>query len=294
MLQTLINMAFNENSNRNKARAWTIVIHVLLLIWFAFTGLKYQDPPPEEGIAINFGFDESGAGQNTQAAPAATPPPPSEPVVESPPVQEEVVTQDIEEAPVIEQTEEKPEKTEPTEKPVEEKPKEQPKETVSQPEPDPQPTPEEIEQQKKRDRLNRMLTTTKQGSGSGEGETTGGGDQGDPNGDPLSPNRTGNGGIGNNGQYWMKGKPIAIPDPETGCNYAGVVVIKIAVNAQGQVFEAELAPNNQIPAGMAKSNFGSNTCLVQKARVAARNSRWSGDPGNLRRVGFIVYRFELQ
>ena len=62
----------------------------------------------------------------------------------------------------------------------------------------------------------------------------------------------------------MKGKPIAIPDPETGCNYAGVVVIKIAVNAAGQVFEAELAPNNQIPAGMAKSNFGSNTCLVQK------------------------------
>ena len=64
------------------------------------------------------------------------------------------------------------------------KTKEQPKETVNLN--DPQPTPEEIEQQKKRDRLNRMLTTTKQGSGSGEGETTGGGDQGDPNGDPLS------------------------------------------------------------------------------------------------------------
>ena len=49
-------MTFNENTNRNKARTWTIVIHVLLLLWFAFTGLKYQDPPPEEGIAINFGY----------------------------------------------------------------------------------------------------------------------------------------------------------------------------------------------------------------------------------------------
>ena len=128
----------------------------------------------------------------------------------------------------------------------------------------------------------------------GEGETQGSGDQGDPNGDILSPNRTGNGGVGNNGQYWMNGRPVDIPEPETGCNYAGVVVIKIAVNAEGKVFEAELAPNNQIPASLAKSNFGSNTCLVQKARVAARNSLWSADTGNLRRVGFIVYRFDLQ
>ncbi len=139
-----------------------------------------------------------------------------------------------------------------------------------------------------------MFNTQNQGNGQGEGETQGGGDQGDPDGDILSPNRTGNGGVGNNGQYWMNGRPVDIPEPETGCNYAGVVVIKIAVNAEGQVFEAELAPNNQIPAGLAKSNFGSNTCLVQKARVAARNSRWSADPGNLRRVGFIVYRFDLQ
>ena len=138
-----------------------------------------------------------------------------------------------------------------------------------------------------------MFNTNNKGSGSGEGETQGGGDQGDPNGDPLSLNRTGKGGIGNNGQYWMKGKPLAIPKPETGCNYKGVVVIKIAVNEKGQVFEAELAPNNQIPSGLAKSNFGSNTCLVQKAKIAAKNSKWSQDQGNLRRVGFIVYRFEL-
>jgi len=32
---------------------------------------------------------------------------------------------------------------------------------------------------------------------------------------------------------------------------------------------------------------------VQKAKIAAKNSKWSQDQGNLRRVGFIVYRFEL-
>ena len=103
-----------------------------------------------------------------------------------------------------------------------------------------------------------------------------------------------NGQLGNNGQYWMNGRPVKIPEPEVGCNYAGVVVIKIAVNANGEVYEAELAPNNQIPAGLVKSNFGSNTCLVYKAKRAAVASKWSADPGNLRRVGFIVYRFDLQ
>ena len=84
-------MTFNENTNRNKARTWTIVIHVLLLLWFAFTGLKYQDPPPEEGIAINFGYEETGKGDNSQAA-AVTPPPPTpvETPVAAPVAQEEV------------------------------------------------------------------------------------------------------------------------------------------------------------------------------------------------------------
>jgi hypothetical protein len=92
----------------------------------------------------------------------------------------------------------------------------------------------------------------------------------------------------------MSGTPVNLPEPETGCNYEGVVVIKIAVTESGSVYEAELAPNNQIPASLPKSNFGSNTCLVNKAKVAARNSKWSADAGNSRRVGFIVYRFELQ
>ncbi len=286
-------MAFNENKNRNRARIWTISIHVLLLLWFALTGLKYQNPPPEEGIAINFGYSEEGFGKNTQAAPVAPPPPaPETPVEEIPVVQEEVVTQDIEDALVIENTKEEP-KQETLKEKVTEVPREKP-----QPEPvpdaNPQRTEEEIKQQKEADRLNKLFNTNNKGGGQGEGETQGGGDQGSEDGDPLNPNRTGNDGVGNNGQYWMNGTPINIPNPETGCNYGGVVVIKIAVNSTGEVFEAELAPNNQIPSGLTKSNFGSNTCLVQKARIAARKSKWSADNGNQRRVGFIVYRFELE
>jgi protein TonB len=285
---------FNENKNRNKARAWTIIVHVVLLLWFALTGLKYQDPPPEEGIAINFGYEEDGSGANTQAAPSTPVQNIPEPVAPTPAAQEEVVTQDVEDAPVIEQTEE-PVKEKPKEPEVK-KPEEPVKETTPdpEPEPDPQPTEEELEQQRKQDRLNKLFSTSKNGSGSGEGETTGGGDQGDPNGDSLSPNRTGNGGIGGNGKYWMSGKPIRLPEPKKGCNYEGVVVIKIAVDATGRVFEAELAPKNQVPSGLTPSNFGANTCLVNKAKVAAKSSIWSPDGDNQRRVGFIVYRFDLQ
>ena len=284
-------MTFNENTNRNKARTWTIVIHVLLLLWFAFTGLKYQDPPPEEGIAINFGYEETGKGDNSQAA-AVTPPPPTpvETPLAAPVAQEEVITQDTEDAPVIKKPKEKTVEETPKE-PVEETPEEKP---IVEPDPDPQPTAEQIEQQAQQDKLDRMFNTNNKGTGTGEGETTGGGDQGDPNGDLNSQRRTGNGGIGGNGKYYMSGKPIDLPEPETGCNYEGVVVVKIAVDPTGRVFEAELAPNNQIPDGLAMSNFGSNTCLINKARLAARASTWSADSNNQRRVGFIVYRFELQ
>jgi outer membrane biosynthesis protein TonB len=282
-------MAFNENSNRNKAKIGTIVFHTLLLLWFAFYGLTYQDPPPEEGIAINFGYEESGSGTTSQAAQATPPPTPVQPV-QTPAAQEQVATQDVEDAPTIEEpTEETPKETQPD--PVQETP-EPVKETT--PEPDPQPTEEELEQQRKQERLNKLLGTQNKGNGQGEGVTEGGGDQGGPNGNPLSPNRTGNGGIGNNGKYWMSGEPIRLPEPETGCNYEGVVVIKIVVDETGSVREAELAPQNQIPPGLVRSNFGSNTCLVNKAKIAAKNSKWSADAGNFRRVGFIVYRFELQ
>tara|TARA_B110001450_G_scaffold185115_1_gene173166 strand:- start:152 stop:1006 length:855 start_codon:yes stop_codon:yes gene_type:complete len=284
-------MAFNEQRNKNKAKIWTVIVHILLMLWFAFYGLTYQDPPPEEGIAINFGYEETGAGENTQAAPTIPPPTPTTPV-ETTPVQEEVVTQDVEDAPVIESTDD-PTPTQQEE--IVEQPKEEteePIETVQEPEPDPQPTAEELERNNKINNLENRLTKTNPKGG--DGKTESGGDQGDQDGDLLSPNRTGNGGTGGNGKYWMSGTPITLPEPETGCNYEGVVVIKIAVTEAGSVYEAELAPNNQIPDSLPKSNFGSNTCLVNKAKVAARNSKWSADAGNSRRVGFIVYRFELQ
>lgn len=284
---------FNGKKNRNKARIITISVHVLLLLWFALTGLKYQDPPPEEGIAINFGYEEDGSGSNTQAAPSTPVKNIPQPVEQAPVTTEEVVTQDVEDAPVIEQTED-PVKEQPKEPEVVEEPKETPQETPTEPEPepDPQPTEEELEQQRKQDRLNKLFNTKKNGSGSGEGETTGGGDQGDPNGDPLSPNRTGNGGIGNSGDYYLAGRDAKNrPKPINDCNKEGVVVVKIRVDAEGRVVETTGGVN--IPNGPV-SNFGTSTCLVDRAERAARKTTWTPKSGAGLQVGYIVYRFELR
>ena len=51
-----------ERKNRRHGFLGTILFHSILLICCFFLGLTYYDPPPaEEGISINFGFEETGS-----------------------------------------------------------------------------------------------------------------------------------------------------------------------------------------------------------------------------------------
>ncbi|MEC7863716.1 MAG: energy transducer TonB, partial [Bacteroidota bacterium] len=53
-----------EKKTKRKGIIGTILFHALLFVAFLFMGLTYQDPPPpEEGISINFGFNEEGLGK---------------------------------------------------------------------------------------------------------------------------------------------------------------------------------------------------------------------------------------
>ena len=57
-------MLATEKKNKIKGFIGTIIFHALILIAFLFMGLTYQDPPPlEEGISINFGFNDTGLGE---------------------------------------------------------------------------------------------------------------------------------------------------------------------------------------------------------------------------------------
>ena len=115
----------NSKKHKRKGLYGTLLIHALLLLSFMFMGLTYNiPPPPEEGITINFGFDDFGGGAIQ----------PEEVVEEQESVEsvKEVNTPDVietptqitEVAPTI-KTEEKPKKETPTEK-LEEKNESQP------------------------------------------------------------------------------------------------------------------------------------------------------------------------
>lgn len=97
-----------------------------------FVGMSYLDPPPESGIAINFGASDTGQGAvqpkaAIASAPRNTAPEPEPETEKTAEIKEEVVTQEIEEAPVIKEEPKKEEK-----KPVVEKPKEEPKKPVEE------------------------------------------------------------------------------------------------------------------------------------------------------------------
>jgi hypothetical protein len=238
-----------------------------MLLLFIFFGLTYQDPPPEDGIAINFGYEDDGSGNTEQSAPQQVEQATTTDATST--IDEEVTTQDSEEAPsVTDKQTEQPKET----------PKEKPKEETK-PQPDP--------------RLQNALgkTGTQQGQGQGEGETTGGGDQGDPAGDRSSPNRSGNGGIGNSGNYRLGGRQaLNKPKPTYDCPDEGRVVVKIYVDRSGKVISA--IPGEKIPPEGPATSFASE-CLFKRAKEAALDTKWQADPdAPERQVGYIIYNFD--
>src|SRR5690606_3910528 len=147
----------------------TVIVHVVILILLFYVGMKYLDPPLEQGIAINFGTTETGSGkvqpiEKIRSAPKKTAVRPiSQPKSES---KENVVTQDREDAPAIEKEKTKKEQTE--------TPVKQPKKEIKKPDPKPDKT--------TTDALSSILNGPKSGGTAkgGEGNDTKPGDKGSP------------------------------------------------------------------------------------------------------------------
>ena len=270
-------MSFLNTKHEKKSFTITMVIHVLLIVLLLFLGLKYLDPPPENGIAINFGNSEVGSGEVQPTEPVkSAPQPTTQPVVSQPkPVVEEVVTQENTEAPVIEKKTEK--KPVVNERPVE------PKKVEPAKQPDPTPS------KSTTDALSSILNGPRsEGTArGGEGNDQAAGDKGSPDGDPSASSYYGNGtGLDGDGNYRLGGrralnKAKEIPD----CNEAGIVVVQIEVNQNGQVTKA--TPG-------VKGTTNSAACLLDPARRAALSTRFNADlKAPSKQTGTIVYSFKL-
>src|SRR5690606_18074903 len=94
-------MKYLETEEEKKSFAITVAIFALLFLLCLFRGLSYMDPPPENGIAINFGTTDFGSGDVQPTQPIQSAPQPQESTSASAPVTEDVATQDVDDAPVI-------------------------------------------------------------------------------------------------------------------------------------------------------------------------------------------------
>jgi protein TonB len=274
-------MRLLNTKHKQKSMAITLVLHVMILLLFFYVGLSYLDPPPENGIAVNFGTMDAGS-ENVQpkekikTAPKQTRPEPVK--AQKAEIKEEVVSQDTEEAPVIK----KEKKKDVIKELVKVVSKKEPKKEVKK-KPDPKPD------QSTSDALSSLINGPKSDGvdKAGEGDDQKPGDKGDPTGDPNSKSYYGNGkGLDGDGNYLLGGRKALYKKKFVqDCNEAGTVVVSIEVDRNGKVI-------NATPGVRGTTN--NSKCLLEPAKRAALATKFNKDAeAPSKQIGKIIYRFSL-
>ena len=262
-------MKFLETPEEKKSFGITTALFVVMLILFTFLGLTYMDPPPENGIAVNFGNSDTGSGD----VQPIEPPKASEEIPQSQPEasQEQILTQDADAPVVAPKTEKLKKVTKPT---PETKPVETPKKTVNS----------------ALDRIKNAKKAEGEGQTSHGDDADGTGDKGSPNGSLYANSFYGSGtgdgtGTGKGTGWGLAGRKLAGNSKKVqDCNESGKVVVKIWVNNQGNVIRAERA----------QGTTNTNPCLVNPALETAKTFKWQGDPNAPdTQIGFVVVNFQL-
>jgi periplasmic protein TonB len=263
-------MKYLETQHEKKSFAITTAIMVILLLLFVFLGLSYLDPPPENGIAINWGNTEFGAGENKTSTETVQSAPQPASSAQPTPATEQLTTQDIEDAVVIKETKKPTKQTEAVKEP--EKPKPQVK---------PQPS------QSTTDALSNILNGPKSDGKNTEGEGPDNipGNKGRTDGDPYANSYYGSG-KGDGGQGWgLNGRRLASSGKRVQqCNEYGTVVVEIKVNRSGNVIAARYT----------KGTTNTNPCLIEPALETARSYKWLADSNAPEvQTGYITINFKL-
>lgn len=276
-----------DTKHKRKSAALTSAVMAFLLFLLFFVGLKYLDPPIEYGIAVNFGTSDFGKGNIQPTEPLKSA------VTESKVVEEEEVK-------VTEPVESKPDKssedviTQNTEDAIaiqkkidaEKKAKE---EAILEKQRKEQLAKEAAEREAKKRQLDALIGGVSNSNGTangGEGNDATQGDKGKITGDPNANGYYGTGGTGGGGDYQLGNrKPLSRPKPNYICNEEGLVVVRIEVDKNGNVINAE--------AGV-KGSTNTASCLLSQAKEAALKTKWQPDSNApSKQIGTIKYRFSL-
>ena len=280
-------MKFINTPHERKSALLTAIIAVLLLLIFSLIGLRYFDPPIRYGIEVNFGTSSQGSGKVQPKELVAHPPLQATKAPSSPPIEKaetKVLTQKEASIPVVKkEIKTPPKKVSPK--------KEVPKKEVNKPVEKKTPTapPKPKVDASTKNILSKMLTTKKveAKNDQGEGDDQVQGDKGKREGNPYASSYYSKAGLGVNGAgYGLNGRSLQSNGAVTQeCNEEGTVVVRITVDQQGNVIEAE--------AGV-KGSTNVHPCLLTPARKTALLHKWFPDSNApSRQVGFVVVNFKL-
>ena len=255
----------------------TILFHGMLLFLLFYLAFRTPLPlPAEQGILVDFGNSNTGWGRLepriSDPAPAQPKPEPTQTI----PVEDQNLTQDIEETVAL------PPQPKPKETPVETKPKETPVETKpveTKPVEEPKPVERTVNQQA-------MYSGRGNASAASQGEAGGQGNQGVATGAP-GVHVYGEGSDAGGNKWGLSGRGLVgrLPLPSYNVQEAGVVVVTITVDKDGNVTRA--TPG-------ARGSTTLNKTLLDAAEKAARQAKFSRKPDAIEQTGTITYIFKLQ
>jgi TonB family protein len=290
---------------------YTVLIHACILLFLLMLTLSTDIPPTStEGLLVDFGYSETGKGEEepsavyskndnlykppVQVSQKATST--AQPQIKSSEIKEEdLLTQDLE--PTIALRSKKAEKKiieKKTPDPAIELEKKRKQEEIAQQKLDEQNLQKKMKEEQMIGNINSRVKNafggglTDNGSTSqGEGNTYGPGNQGDPNGQPGVKRYGPGGGTGNNISYNLSGRQArSLPKPAYPGNEGGIVVVEVTVDKLGKV--------SAVRAGI----FGSTSSdpdLLEAATKAARAAKFNvDDNAPAFQKGTITYHFVLQ
>jgi len=301
----------------------TVLFHAGIIALLFFLGFRTPLPmPQEEGILINFGNSDQGAGRKRPATSQSRPARKSKPkpVVKkekakktvtktASTAREKIMTQNTEDAPSMPSAEEiakqkaKKDKARKLKKEQEKAKKieaekrclaeqKRRKEEKAEQERLAELERERLAEIERQEKIASINNRTKNAFGSGtstsssQGKTFPSGNQGRTNGSPDSDNYSGSG-LGNKGySFDLKGRnSISIPKPQYNLQESGKVVVEVTVDRNGKVTNART--------GMPGSTTA-NITLLEAAKKAALKALFNSDnkaPAYQR--GTITYHFQL-
>lgn len=261
---------YNPQNNRSKLWASAaLVLYLALWLWLILTvSFKMKSPPAEDGMIVDFGQEQTGAGEEDLLLAETQTPQPARQIeaVDNP----ELLTSDVEESVVVQ--ERKPQPAHAQER-VE-------SETVKTEE---QPEERQVNRQALFPGRNQTQTSQAQSQGATDQPTGNQGGESSQQGDTYESSREGV--TGNNIAIDLEGRrPVGqIPKPQYLSDDQGKVVINIVVDANGSVSRATYR---------AVGSTTSDSRLIEAALEAAHKARFTPSQSQQIQSGTITYVFK--